>query len=606
MADMNGRDNTDESETPSIFDLFEPPPEPDPSTFGKVPVVRSDDDEFDRKSGTTSAERKTAAEAEAAGLQHWTAPATGQVPKVLGGDEGKDLWGDVKGPSWQSDDPTWSGPDLADVFAGSDDTDIGGDNEHDQSTSAAPTTPTVSTPPAASTPAPTPPRRSELDDWAPDGRPIPPTLDTSEGRRIPGTGPVSEPAAGLDHSEIANHRDLDLRTPVLDDRTSPGHAAATAASRSPGVPDGDAAIRTQPRARVVSSPPSVETHRSATADTAAGATGRVPVTSERGVAAPEDLRGDPRSELSDDDPTAPGLFPRSESEDRYFEGDRYDGARDLEELDQPGGRNLPQAIGAAVVMAGVVLAALWIGPAAMMVVVCAAALLAVIELYNAMRLAGLRPATLLGLLATVGFPAAAYLRGDVAFTVIMALSLVFGMLWYLAGADHERPVLNLSLTILGVLWIGGCGAFAALILRQEEFGVQLLLSTILIAVVSDTMAYFGGRAFGRRPFHSASPNKTWEGTMTGFVFAVFCAFAVAVMPFSTMWDGRFLGALALGAVVGIMTPMGDLAESLVKRDLGVKDMGTIVPGHGGLLDRIDGILFALPGAYFLAVVVGIV
>ncbi len=195
-------------------------------------------------------------------------------------------------------------------------------------------------------------------------------------------------------------------------------------------------------------------------------------------------------------------------------------------------------------MAGVVLGALWIGPEAMLIVVCAAALLAVIELFNAMRLAGLRPATLIGLLATVGFPAAAYFRGDVAFTVITAMSVVFGIVWYLAGADNERPVLNLSLTILGVFWIGGCGAFAALILRQEEFGVQLLLSTIVIAVVSDTMAYFGGRAFGRRPFHSASPSKTWEGAMTGFVFAVFCAFAMAVMPFSTMWDGRFLGALA--------------------------------------------------------------
>ncbi len=603
MADMNGRDDIEEPESPSIFDLFEPPPEPDPSTFGKVPVVRSDDDEFDRKSGTTAAERKTAAEAEAAGLQHWTAPATGQVPKVLAGDnEGKDLWGDVKGPSWQSDDPTWSGPDLADVFAGSDATDIAGD-DHAESPPVSSTTsrPAVTEPAstsapavtAASTPTPTP-RRSELDDWGPDGRPVPPALDTSEGRRIPGSDPVLEPAAGLDHTEIANHRDLDIRPSVLgsqqpaDDLTVPAGSAI----------DRTAAVRTQPRSRIVSSPPSVESVGPAT-------TGEVSVASSRSAESLDEVPVARRSALSDDDPTAPGLFSGSESEDQYFESESYDGSRDLDQLDQPGGRNLPQAIGAAVVMAGVVLAALWVGPVAMMVVVCAAALLAVIELFNAMRLAGLRPATLLGLLATVGFPVAAYYRGDIAFTLITTLCVVFGMLWYLAGADHERPVLNLSLTILGVLWIGGCGAFAAMILRQEEFGVQLLLSTIVIAVVSDTMAYFGGRAFGRRPFHSASPNKTWEGTITGFLFAVFCAFAMAVMPFSTMWDGRFLGALALGAVVGVMTPMGDLAESLVKRDLGVKDMGTIIPGHGGLLDRIDGLLFALPGAYFLAVLYGI-
>ena len=601
VADMNGRDNTDESDSPSIFDLFEPPPEPDPSTFGKVPVVRSDDDEFDRKSGTTAAERKTAAEAEAAGLQHWTAPATGQVPRVLAGDnEGKDLWGDVKGPSWQSDDPSWSGPDLADVFAGSDDSDIAGD-DGDDAPSPPVAAPAASSPRPVTTPAPSPPRRSELDDWGPDGRPSPPRVDTSEGRPIPGTEPVFEPAAGLDHTEIANHRDLDVRPSTIDDRLSIDDRTA---SSHAAIPGGEAAIRTQPRRRV-SSPPSIETQRHAALDSRTDAAGSAAPGGDLTITRDDDLRIERRPMLSDDDPTAPGLFPSSESEDRYFESESYDGYRDLENLDQPGGRNLPQAIGAAVAMAGVVLVALWIGPEAMMVVICAAALLAVIELFNAMRLAGLRPATLLGLLATVGFPAAAYFRGDVAFTVVMALSVVFGMLWYLAGADHERPVLNLSLTILGVLWIGGCGAFAALILRQDEFGVQLLLSTIVIAVVSDTMAYFGGRAFGRRPFHSASPNKTWEGTMTGFVFAVFCAFAMAVMPFSTMWDGRFLGALALGAVVGVMTPMGDLSESLVKRDLGVKDMGTIVPGHGGLLDRIDGILFALPGAYFLAVLVGI-
>ncbi|MDH4279214.1 MAG: phosphatidate cytidylyltransferase, partial [Acidimicrobiia bacterium] len=504
-------------------------------------------------------------------------------------------------PSWQSDDPTWSGPDLADVFAGSGDTDIAGD----AGSSPSPTgvAPSVPGPSPTATPVPGPPRRSELDDWGPDGRPSPPRVDTSEGRPIPGTEPVIEPAAGLDHTEIANHRDLDIRPAPIDDQ----RPADDLMLSSGGVvaSDTDAAIRTQPRRRVVSSPPSVEARPRSAADSRVGVTEHGPVAGDPTIARSDDLRIERQPMPSDDEPTAPGLFTGSETEDRYFEGEAYDGYRDLENLDEPGGRSLPQAIGAAAVMAGVVLAALWIGPQAMMVVVCAAALLAVIELFNAMRLAGLRPATLLGLLATVGFPVAAYFRGDVAFTVVMALSVVFGMLWYLAGADHERPVLNLSLTILGVLWIGGCGAFAAMILRQDEFGVQLLLSTIVIAVVSDTMAYFGGRAFGRRPFHSASPNKTWEGTMTGFVFAVFCAFAMAVMPFSTMWDGRFLGALALGAVVGVMTPMGDLAESLVKRDLGVKDMGTIVPGHGGLLDRIDGLLFALPGAYFLAVLLGI-
>ena len=485
MADMNGPDNTDESESPSIFDLFEPPPEPDPSTFGKVPVVRSDDDEFDKKSGTTAAERKTAAEAEAAGLQHWTAPATGQVPKVLAGDnEGKDLWGDVKGPSWQSDDPTWSGPDLADVFAGSEATDLTSDGGGGEAEASSDAPRAVSSPPSGGVSSAA--RRSELDDWGPEGRPIPPTVDTSEGRPIPGSEPVTEPAAGLDHTEIANHRDLDVRSVTLEDAESLRDARPL--NRHAAAAEAEAALQTQPRRRVVSSPPPVRSRAVTSAGPGSRPSGQVPaVDDRRGVAADdgpiehrsplrEEVRVDRAPALGDDDPTAPGLFPGSEDEERYFEADSYDGHRDLDQLDQPGGRNLPQAIGAAVIMAGVVLAALWVGPQAMLVVVSAAALLAVIELFNAMRLAGLRPATLLGLLATVGFPAAAYYRGDAAFTVILALSVVFGMLWYLAGADHERPVLNLSLTILGIGWIGGCGAFAAMILREPDFGVQLLLS----------------------------------------------------------------------------------------------------------------------------------
>jgi len=600
VADRQGPDNEDESESPSIFDLFEPPPEPDPGTFGKIPVVRGDDKEFDRRSGTTAAERKTAAEAEAAGLQHWTAPATGQIPAVFGSeDKEKDLWSDVKGPSWQSDDPTWSGPDLAEVFAGSENDDLGGDEEDEPAT---PPPKRLSPSSGGSTT-----QRVEIDDWAADRRPLPPT-DTSEGRPLPG----AEPPADLDSTEISS-----LRRP-----TDPAAQASRRSVEPPVRPEAawpetprPEAARSHVDPRIISAPRpvrrSVSLERSAEPPRPPGLRPRpepeVSGADQLGRSMSETRRPtaeEPRStSFPDADPTAPGLFGDS-AESRYFGDDPQHGDDFLDD-DRPGGRNLPQAVVTGVVLAGLVLAALWVGAEAMMVVVAGAAVLGAIELYNAMRLAGLRPATLLGLAGTAALPVAAYIRGDAAYTLIATLMVVFGVLWYLAGADSERPVLNLSLTMLGVFWIGGLGAFAALILRDEEFGIPLLLSTIGIAVASDTMAYFGGRAFGRRPFHSVSPNKTWEGTMTGFVFAVFVSFAMAVMPFTTMWDGRFLSALLLGAVVGILTPLGDLAESMVKRDLGVKDMGTIIPGHGGILDRVDGILFALPGAYYVALLAGI-
>jgi phosphatidate cytidylyltransferase len=156
-----------------------------------------------------------------------------------------------------------------------------------------------------------------------------------------------------------------------------------------------------------------------------------------------------------------------------------------------------------------------------------------------------------------------------------------------------------------VFWIGGLAGFAALIVRLEG-GTELLLATIIITAASDIMAYVGGRAYGAKPFHHASPNKTWEGTITGFLGALFAGFAIGVTEMGTIWDGQSLvTALGLGAVVGILAPTGDLAESVVKRDLGVKDMGRLLPGHGGVLDRVDALLFALPGAYYLALISGL-
>ena len=193
------------------------------------------------------------------------------------------------------------------------------------------------------------------------------------------------------------------------------------------------------------------------------------------------------------------------------------------------------------------------------------------------------------------------MRGDAGFPLVVGLAVVFGMLWYLTGADTERPVLNLGLTFTGVIWVGGLAAFAALMLR-EDGGVGLLLAAILITATSDTLAYLGGRAYGTKSFHPASPNKTWEGTLTGFFGALLAGLVIGVTDFITVFDGQFTSVMVLAATVGMLAPIGDLAESLVKRDLGIKDMGTILPGHGGVLDRVDGLLFALPGAYYVAVI----
>ena len=138
-----------------------------------------------------------------------------------------------------------------------------------------------------------------------------------------------------------------------------------------------------------------------------------------------------------------------------------------------------------------------------------------------------------------------------------------------------------------------------LLLRDvPEFGFVVSLAVLLAIFADDTAAYFGGRALGRHKLAPAiSPGKTWEG----FVFGTLAAILVV---FVALYEDReeFLTigeSLLLGVVVALAAPMGDLFESMLKRDLGVKDSGRLLAGHGGVLDRIDAILFAFPAAYFV-------
>ncbi len=662
MADRYDNDRPDsesEEDGQSVFDLFEPPPPTDPNSFGKIPVIK--DDEIDLTDGASDVERKAAADAEAAGLQHWTAPPTGQVPAVLSEKESKSgLWGDVAGPSWHGDDPTWSGPDLADVFADADAirlddyADDEDDEEEDeefrrpapvQQTPPRPVDrvqPPVVEPPLAAAPE---RREPPVRDWPTNGdhvetagspevgpdsarppaRPIPrPRLD-----------PAPEPHPGADADRATWPTSPDPRPRREPEAPSPEHQRAEAPSRPRPDPRPD---RAQPdRAQ-----PGAVPKRSLLSSQDITAPGlQVPPPNQPPGGNPErpSLFDDERSipsiddiEFADDQTAATGSqfearlptgrlgrgavedrVPAAEVADGDFRDEPYEDYDDYDEFDgieeEPrrsgAGRNLPMAIAVGAALIGVLAGALWLGPEMTLLLVVVLALVGVVELYNAMRLAGLRPANLLGIVGTAAAPAAAFYRGDAGMPLIVGLTVVFGALWYLVGADSERPVLNLSLTMMGIFWVGGLASFAGLMLR-EDGGLDLLLAAIIITVVSDTMAYVGGRAYGRRPFHPASPNKTWEGTITGFLGAVFAGFAIGAVGLGDLWDGNFFAAVALGAVVGVLAPIGDLTESVVKRDLGIKDMGQILPGHGGVLDRVDALLFALPGAYYLALVAGLI
>lgn len=272
-------------------------------------------------------------------------------------------------------------------------------------------------------------------------------------------------------------------------------------------------------------------------------------------------------------------------------------------------RDMPAAVIVGVGLAGLILAAMWVGPAAALIVVTLALGLAAVEYFNAVRVAGHQPAVLLGLAASVTMPLAVYWRGEQAMTLILVLTVVFGSLWYLTGVGNESAVRGLGTTLLGILHIGLLGSFAALLLSLNvgdvDVGTGMLTAAVLVTVGYDVGALTLGKLMGRTPLSPASPNKTMEGLVGGMVVAVGVGVIMGIMgqpsPFAgDDWGGGFGAALLLGVVGALAAPIGDLAESQMKRDLGIKDMGSILPGHGGLLDRFDGLLFVLPATYYVA------
>jgi phosphatidate cytidylyltransferase len=218
-------------------------------------------------------------------------------------------------------------------------------------------------------------------------------------------------------------------------------------------------------------------------------------------------------------------------------------------------------------------------------------------LFTAVRRGGFRPATLLGLAACGALPLAVYWRGESAIPLVLFLLALFGALWFILGLG-PNAVANLGVTLFGAVYIGVFGSYAALIVKLPVQGVSILLVAVLAAVFYDLGGFFAGRQFGRTPLSVVSPNKTMEGLAGGMATSVVVVLLVAVgFGFGPFSLGQ---ALVFGVVCAVAAPIGDLAESVIKRDLGIKDMGSLLPEHGGILDRFDGLLFVLPAAYYVS------
>ncbi len=259
------------------------------------------------------------------------------------------------------------------------------------------------------------------------------------------------------------------------------------------------------------------------------------------------------------------------------------------------GRDLPTAIMTGAAIAVVALVSFryttWTAVFASLIVG-----VATVELCNTLHTKGIRPATLLALTGSVTLPLAAKHYGPGAYPAYFVLMVIFSMLWFLWQVTPGRPLIGVATTVSAFAYVGGLGGFAGLSLASRD-GVGIILGLAFCTVSYDVVGFFVGSQFGRsRVAPNISPNKTVAGTLAGMIASVLFGFVAAgsIAPWNHS-KGFVLGLLVAGGAF-----LGDLCASMIKRDIGVKDFGSLLPGHGGVLDRFDGLLFCLPIAYYLA------
>ncbi|MDN4172865.1 phosphatidate cytidylyltransferase [Nocardioides sp. SOB77] len=273
------------------------------------------------------------------------------------------------------------------------------------------------------------------------------------------------------------------------------------------------------------------------------------------------------------------------------------------------GRDLRAAVTSAVVLLGAIAASLFFWKTAFMVIVAVAVVVAIWELRRGFSAKGIdlpeQPLMVGGVVMVV----VAYFYGAPALVTATAVSALATMLWLLRrGIDGY--VQNATASVFTLVYVPFLGSFVALLLAEGgtglggdgggaglgDPGVQGIIAFILVTIASDIGGYVAGVLFGKHPLAPViSPKKSWEGFAGSLVFTVAAGWALVTY----LLDGDWWVGIALGVIAVVMATLGDLCESVIKRDLGIKDMSQVVPGHGGLMDRLDSLLATVAPIWLL-------
>src|SRR5690606_13359402 len=274
---------------------------------------------------------------------------------------------------------------------------------------------------------------------------------------------------------------------------------------------------------------------------------------------------------------------------------------EVEAYEQARASDLTLRVATAVALVGLLVGSLYLGGWWFTAFLTIVMLLSLGEFYATVRRVGYAPLAIVGLLGVIAMPVLTHISSIFAMAGVTVLATVLVVLVY-SLVTRRYPLENASITVFGMVWVGLLTFIVPF--GRSEHPVAYVIMIGLVTAMVDIGSYFVRRGFGSRPLApTLSPNQTVEGFIGGVIFGVITAAVLSTLP--PYESIGFTGSLILGGIISLIGPLGDLSESMVKRSLGVKDMGSVLPGHGGMLDRIDSFLFAVPAAYLFFLVRGL-